>query len=277
MIKFVTALLSSCMILFAYTDMDLDGVDDAIDKCPNTPITDLVDATGCSVRSLVSDQHFDIVMGVAYSQYNYRLNDKTDTWTTTAQIDYYNNNISLQLLTSYYSSESDDYDDSGMNDTTLAAYYQYNLTPDITLQAGAGIVFPTYDAEYNNNDADYIGSLNLSYQTDDYTLFGGYSFTYIGDDDVTYTGSDGNTYTIEYQHVNAFNIGVGSYVSSKLYASLSYYYSDSIYDGVDAIENITCYGFYSIDDNWFATGSYAYGLSDTTSDNYFAVRIGYYF
>ena len=275
--KSVLTLLISGICLFAYTDMDLDGVDDSIDKCPNTPITDLVDASGCSVKSLVSHHHFDLVMGLAYSQYNYRLNDETDTWTTTAQIDYYYDNISLQLLTSYYSTDSDDYDDSGMNDTTLAAYYQYNIAPDLSLQAGFGFIFPTYDAEYNNNNTDYIGSLNLNYRTGDYSLFGGYSFIYIGDDDVTYVGSDGYTYAIDYQNVNAFNLGAGYYFSSKLYTSLSYYYSDSIYEDVDAIENITLYGFYSIDKNWFMTGSYAYGLSDTTSDNYFALRVGYYF
>jgi hypothetical protein len=32
--------------LLAYSDYDMDGVDDAVDKCPNTPFNELVDIRG---------------------------------------------------------------------------------------------------------------------------------------------------------------------------------------------------------------------------------------
>jgi hypothetical protein len=70
---------------------------------------------------------------------------------------------------------------------------------------------------------------------------------------------------------------VGYNVTPKLYASLSYSRSDSIYRGVEAIESATLYGFYGIDESLFVTVSYAAGLSDSASDNAVAIRIGRYF
>jgi len=49
--------------LYAYIDTDLDGVADNDDMCPNTLITDLVDLSGCSKKSLVSPQHFSFITG----------------------------------------------------------------------------------------------------------------------------------------------------------------------------------------------------------------------
>jgi len=126
--KISTILFMCTLTLFAFTDSDLDGVDDAADKCPNTPITDLVDANGCSVKSLVVNESYDIIVGLSYSEIDYRLNEKTDTYTTSFQVDYYRDNLSFQLSTSYYaSSDSTGYDSNGMNDTTIAAYYRFNL------------------------------------------------------------------------------------------------------------------------------------------------------
>ena len=276
----VFLLLAGALSLFGYTDADLDGVDDSVDRCPNTPITDIVDANGCSIKSVIVEDHFDLILGLAYNQYNYRLNSETDTLTTSAQIDWYRGDFSMQLVTSYYDTSGDDYDRSGMNDTTLAAYYSYRnvaSVPRLNLQAGVGVIFPTYDTEYGNNNTDFTGTLYLTYGIDQMSIFGGYGYTVIGDDDVSYVGEDGNTYEIRYRNVNSFNAGTGYHFSDRFYASLSYFYADSIYEDVDAIENLSAYGFYSIDAHWFVTGSYAYGLNDTTSDHSLALWVGYYF
>jgi hypothetical protein len=38
------------MVLFAYVDSDMDGVEDKDDLCPNTLMTDLVDLNGCTIK-----------------------------------------------------------------------------------------------------------------------------------------------------------------------------------------------------------------------------------
>ncbi len=270
--KTVIMLLLGSMMLFAYTDMDLDGVDDAVDKCPNTPITDLVDVNGCSIKSVIVEQHYDIILGASYSNMSYSAGEQTDTYTGSVQLDYYRGSFSVQLLTSWFDSDSDSYSDSGTNDTTLAAYYRFKPTSSLTLNLGAGIVFPTYDSDLSNNNTDFTASANISYSLKNANLFAGYNYTVVGDDDI----HEANR-TILYQNTNSFSVGAGYYFTPKIYGSLSYYRSDSIYKSIEDIESLSAYAFYSIDTHWFATASYAYGLSDSASDNYVALRVGYYF
>ena len=130
--------------LFAYSDFDLDGVDDAVDRCPNTPLTELVDIYGCTTKNLEGDHHFDIIAGLSLSQFNENtLNaldpNDTDTVTTTLQADYYYKNFSLQASTSYFNSQSQSYSDSGQNDSFIGAYYQFNPFTSLNLQLGGGL------------------------------------------------------------------------------------------------------------------------------------------
>ena len=264
-------LLSFIMIstLFAYSDLDLDGVVDSTDQCPNTPMTELVDIKGCSTQSLASDYHYDIIIGESYSQIDYNTNEKTDTYATTVQFDYFYDNFSLQVLSAYYSSKSASYSDKGLTDTTLSGYYLIPVADDFSVRIGAGIVLPTFDSTLNNNNSDYIGSLSATYSIDKLNLFAGYNFTMINDDDVANV--------VTYQNTHAYSGGVGYYLTPKWYASTSYYQADGIYKGMEDIKNASVYNFYSLDKQWFTSVNYSYGLSDSSSDHALSVRLGYSF
>lgn len=255
-------------LLFAYVDSDLDGVDDDVDQCPNTAITDLVDIRGCSTESLVSLHHYDIIVGGSYSQVDYNTNEKTDTFTTSLQVDYFYKNISLQASTSYYSSQSDSYSESGLGDSSLAAFYLLPVNKDFQIRIGAGMILPTYESSLNNNNTDYLATLGASYTLQKLNLFAAYSFTQINDDDVAGV--------VSYQDTHAYSAGAGYYLSQKLYSSLSYYQADSLYKDVEEIKNISLFAFYTLDKNWFTTAGYAYGLSDSASDHSVSFRLGYY-
>ncbi|WP_373002984.1 DUF3187 domain-containing protein [Sulfurimonas sp.] len=269
--KTLLLLLTLSVSLLAYSDSDMDGVDDKLDQCPNTPFSELVDINGCTTKYLESPHHFDIILGIDYSQKSYTTLEDTDVTSKSIQMDYYYKNFSLQAATSYYNSDSIIYSSDGMNDSFLGAYYKLNPVENLSVRLGVGVILPTYDTDLNNNNTDYTSSLSLSYMLDNVNIFGGYSYTIINDDDI-------KTVTpILYQNTNSYNAGVGFYPSSKVYVSASYNSSDSIYKGIDDIDTASFYLFYSIDSNWFTTLNYAYGLSDTASDNYAAVKIGYYF
>ncbi len=255
--------------LFAYSDSDMDGVDDSRDKCPNTPLTDLVDINGCTKKSLVSPHHFDIIIGANYAGSNYASLNQTDTYSSSLQVDYYYKNFSLQASTSYYKTDGDGYSETGMNDSFVGASYQFKPTKELSLRIGAGALLPTYDTSLNNNNTDYTASLNVSYTLGKVNLFGGYIYTMINDDDIAGT--------VAYQNTNAFSGGLGYYVTNKLYLSGAYNTSDSIYTGVEKIRTVSAYGYYSISQHWFSTFSYAYGLSDSASDNAASIKLGYYF
>jgi hypothetical protein len=264
----LTLTIISSTLLLAGGDMDMDGVENSIDKCPNTPITDLVDIQGCTIKSLESPHHFDIIAGVSYSQTSYTGVGDSDTISETLQADYYYKDFSIQVSTSYYDSSNDSYNDSGMGDSFIGAYYKLYPLSNLNLRFGLGIILPTYDSSLNNNNTDYLASLSFSYMLEKINMFGGYNYTIINDDDTT---------NVKYQDTNSYNVGVGFYPTSKLYLSGSFNSSNSIYKDVDDINTLSVYAFYTINKNWFTNFSYAYGLSDSASDNYFSLRVGYYF
>ena len=51
--------------LFAYSDNDLDGVEDKNDLCPNTSLIEIVDDTGCTIEYLTAPEKsasYDVVL-----------------------------------------------------------------------------------------------------------------------------------------------------------------------------------------------------------------------
>lgn len=255
--------------LVAYDDYDMDGVENSKDECPNSLITDLVDIKGCVVEALVSPHHYDIVVGLSFSQVNYTTTEETNTVSESIQFDYFYKDFSVQLSTSYFNTSSDSFSSSGLNDTFLAAYYAYKPWHNLSVRVGAGFILPTYDSDLDNNNLDYIANLSLSYSVDSMNIFGGYGLTLVNDDDIVDVAY--------YQNTSSFYAGIGYYPTSKLYLSASYNSTDSVYDGGEVIESASIYSYYSIDENWFTTFNYGYGLSDSASDHSASLRLGYYF
>ena len=264
-------------LLFAYEDSDFDGVDDTQDRCPNTPFTELVDINGCGINSLVKEYSFDIVMGMSYSDSDYQTLNTTDTLSSTLQLDYYYKNFSLQASTSYFTTEGDSYSDTGLNDSYLTASYQFDVLEALLVSFGAGIVIPTYQSSLNNNEVDYLASLNLSYNLQKVNVFGGVSYTFIGDEDTTIVYDTNSTTEVNYQDTLSLSVGLGYYLSEKIYLSGGYNFSESIYKNIQEIETLSFYAYYEIDEKYFTTFSYAYGVSDSASKNYLSLRLGYQF
>jgi len=279
------AVLLSAINLHAFTDSDLDGVEDAFDKCPNTPLMDIVDLSGCTKKSLITQEsdsqssphHFDIIVGSEYSATDYNSISRSDTVAASLQLDYYYKDFSLQIYSSYYAEKDDDgYSNSGLYDTFVGASYLFRPMQDVRVYIGGGVLLPTYKTSLQNNNTDYKLSLSANYDIGAFTLFGGYSYTFIGDDDVTLVTDDAS-YRYAYHNTNSLSGGLGYYATSRLYTSLSYFQGESIYVGYERIKSVSLYAYYSIDANWFLTANYARGLSDTATDNYLALRLGYFF
>jgi long-subunit fatty acid transport protein len=257
----------------------MDGVADAVDKCPNTPLTDLVDINGCTKKILIpksNKHHYDIIIGANYAGSNFASLNRTDTVSSSLQVDYYYENFSLQASTSYYKTDGDGYSENGLNDSFIGAAYNIKPNKDLLVRIGVGAIVPTYDTGLDNNNMDYTASINLSYTLEKINVFGGYIYTMINDDDTSKT-VDGTLYNYNYQNTNGLSFGAGYYFTNKLYMSASYNTADSIYKNVEDVESLSLYGYRSIDKNWFLTFFYAYGLSDSASDHAASIKLGYYF
>jgi len=269
---FILISFFTTLSLLAYDDSDLDGVDDTTDKCPNTPFMELVDINGCTKKTLLLQQHhYDVIFGMSYSDANYQTLNQTDTLSTTLQTDYYYKNFSLGASTSYYKTKENAHEDKGLNDSYLNASYQFVPKKSFFIRVAAGVILPTYKTDLNNNNIDYFTSVNLSYNVDNISFFGGTSYTIIKDDDID------TDVIIKYQNTLALSAGAGYYLTSKLYASLSYNTSDSIYKTVENIQTVSTYMYYSFNEYFFGTITYAKGTSDSASQNYLSIRMGYYF
>ena len=284
MLRILTTMIICSAVIWGYSDLDMDGVEDSVDRCPNTSLLELVDINGCTVKELGNPHHFDVILGASYSQINPNTQEKTDTYAASLQADYYYKDFSLQLSTAYFDSQSSLVSSSGTTDTFLGAYYQFTPLTSLNVRLGGGLLLPTFDAE--NNLLDYTASMSLSYLLDDFNLFGSYSYTIINDETINYTDVNNDPVSINYANTNAYNIGVGYYPTAKLYTSIAYNSSESIYDKiitgssverVEALNTASAYLFYTVSEEWFATASYAYGLSESASDHYMSVRLGYYF
>ncbi len=263
--------------LFAYIDADMDGVADSLDKCPNTPFMELVDKRGCTKKVLIpksKKHHFDIIVGTNYSGSNYASLNQTDTLSTSLQCDYYYGKFSLQVATSYYKTDADDYDREGFNDSFVGIAYNIKPNKNLLIRIGIGSILATYKTDLGNNNTDYTGSLNISYTyKTDINIFASYVYTKINDDNVVTS----NNIEYFYHNTNAFSGGFGYYFTRELYFSTAYNTSESIYQDIEDIDTVSLYGYKSINKNWFVTLFYAYGLSDSASDHAASMKIGYYF
>jgi hypothetical protein len=268
--------------LMAYSDSDLDGVADKVDKCPNTPLTDLVDINGCTIKTLSQKNRFkgdlDVIVGLNYVGSNYTSTLSTANYSTSLQVDYYYKNFSFQASTSYFITDSDSgYNDHGLNDSFVGAAYSFTPRKNLTLRVGLGALLPTYDSSLNNNNTDYVASLNASYMFKKFNIFAGYIYTKVNDDDVSVVLLDGVRYNYIYEDTSAYSLGVGYYPKPKLYVSGAYNIVESVYQGVDDAKTLSLYAYYGIDKHWFLNASYAYGLNDEASDNALSLKLGYAF
>lgn len=267
---FFYLLLLVALHIYGANDSDFDGVDDIHDKCPNTPFSDLADTSGCTTTSLYTPTHYDIIMGYNYASSNPNTLEDTKTSSTMLQADLYHGNFSAQIQSSYYRSDGSSINEQGWNDTLLSLSYLFKPSDSLLVQAGVGIIFPTYSTGYHNEETDYLASMSLRYSLNkEINLFGGYNYTLINDTDIPNIAS--------YQNTNTFYAGLG-YMSNKN-SSINFSYSNakSIYVGVNPIEALSCGTMVPINTHWFVMGDYRYGLSDSASDHEASLRIGYAF
>lgn len=253
-------------------------------ECTNTPFGDLIDNFGCTKKTRSTDIGSDIIIGGVYSDTNYNTLEKADTFTTTFQADVYYGDMSAQILTSYFRSDGTGTNDDGWNDTQLGVYLKTYPSAALTLQPGFGIILPTYNSGDNSEAIDVFGSLNAQYDLDKhYNIFGGLTYTVVNDKDGRRIVRDKNSHAIisdtpiQYQNTTAFMAGIGYAADNNGFINIAYTQSQSIYTGVEAFKTLSLNGMLPLDNHWFVLGNYRYGLSDSTSDNEIAVRLGYYF
>jgi len=254
--KFLVLLFTVPLVLFAYVDSDMDGVEDKDDHCPNTLITDLVDLKGCRVTSLLSPHHFTFLVGSS----SVKDND-IRYGVSSLEFDYAYKEFSLQIAGSYYDIKGETLLSSeGFNDTHLNFFYRFHPFSNFSLSICTGLLFPTYDSQ--SNQIDYIGSLVGKYQYNTWSLSTGLGYKIVSD--------------INRSDTYFYSFSIGKDWGKNLYSSISYSVSESSYTDVGMFKRLSLYNYYSINKNWFGTLSFSEGLNEQSLDNKIGVKLGYY-
>jgi hypothetical protein len=256
-------LLSS---LAAFVDNDLDGVDDQFDQCLQSDLFDLVDATGCSTKTLISPHHFKLSTALTYSkldQENYTLT-KTRYHHYTLEYSYRQWQFFLSTAT-YHTSETD-----AQSDTTLGAAYTTTPSPALSLTTSLSIIFPTYTPSSADEAIDLSIYSELAYTVNDLTFFQSIGYTLIRD-------HDNPELTASYQNSRSSSTGIGYELSPQLYTTLSYSFEEPIYQTLTTIQMATISLYYTLNDHFTLSTHYAKGYSNTTSDYNYGVGLIYAF
>ena len=257
--KTILTILILCSLSFAYQDADIDGVDDSIDKCPNTPFDALVDERGCSD----SDNYNGVLTFKIGSEISFdTFSDTTTNFNLFANYRY--NSWDVSLSNSTYSN----YDrfggvSSSNGDLYLSGGYLF-ISDEFNTKVSLGTKFATADDGVGSGEDDYFASLNFNYfinQKQDIFLYYGYTLS-------------GDSKEFDYEDFYSYAIGSGYMLNSKWYSSISYDYSGSNYDDTEAYRSLSWFNSYQFSKRFFTTLNYSYGLDDISYEHSISLKLG---
>jgi len=229
----------------AFQDSDLDGVEDKVDLCPNTPFDLLVDSSGCPVKK-DKDTNFYIATGFGYTDgngyYNY-------LWNFSIGMIY--KKLSLSLSTNYYLYDSV-IDKTALGDTYIYASYTFNIK-SLYLYPGITLKIPTATDNLGDGEFDYAPSFYADYIYKSLDFFIYYGFVFRGDNQFE------DTYTT--------SLGVG-YQLRKLYISGSYDFTG------DNNRYVSIFSIYNITSKYYLLLNYSYGLNQESIDQFISLKLG---
>jgi len=251
-------------VLYGFSDQDMDGVDDAHDRCPHTPFLAEVDADGCMVKPLYfpherDNGSLDILIGYGFSNDDDTI-DREEQHVTRFQAAYVSNDWIYSVRTAWYTAEGD----SGMLDTIVKIKKRFKPAPNVKYTFGAGLRLPTHDFAGNRADAVLYAS-TIYYPKSGWSLFAGANYTFVNDQEIDEPLQ--NAYTTY--------VGSGYFFTDRFYLNAAYAYGESKFADYHPIKTVSSTLFYQWSDTWYVSATYSYELDDDDTHHTFTFNIGY--
>jgi len=246
-------------LLFGYRDNDIDGVDDAVDLCPNTSFDQLVDADGCPEGNPYYGE-FTLQIG---NEINFdEFSNKTDNYNFFTNYQYRKWGFSLSN-SQQTSIDSNNNRSRTTGDVYLTGGYLFS-TDSIQTKLILGSKIATADETVGTGENDYTTALHLIYPTNEkQTMFTHVSYTFTGDSSM-----------IDYKNSFGYTFGTSYMLSSNYYTALSYNHAESIYTDGEAYESISLFNSYKITDDIFMSLNYTKGLDRLSYEHSVSVSFG---
>lgn len=260
--KLFSSLILLSSLSCAYQDSDIDGVEDSLDKCPNSSFDEIVDENGCS-----SNQHYlgglTLLIGSDVSidrhsqrttNFNFYANYRYNKWDMT--LSNANNTASTSSNTL-----SSDYGDLYLS----TGYYLENTA--LTAKLDLGTKLATAEENTGTGENDLFASLYLNRTiTQKQNLYLYYRYTISGD-----------SLHVDYKDFSTYSIGSGYALTYNWYSALSYDYSGSPYSHTEPFKAVSWFNSYAFSKQLFATINYAHGLNDNSPTHTVSFKLGVHF
>lgn len=255
-------LLAQCG--WSESDLDMDGVPDALDVCSHTPFLDQVNKYGCSVNRLILpderiDESMDMVVGYGMT-HNEDTIGREAQHSTQLALHYYRNDWIYAVSGAYFGSEAE----QGFEDTVVSIKKRLTLSPDFKFTGGLSMKLPSYDMYGNQTDYTLSGSLNY-YPSDQWVCYLGGEYTFVNDQDKV----------AQLSNSRSWYSGIGYFLLPKVYVNVAYGYSERKFREEHPIQTIQGTLFYQLNDRWFTTLSYGNELFDEDLHSNLSIKLGY--
>ncbi len=253
-------LVSSANFSFPFQDSDLDGVEDSVDLCPNTPILALVDKYGCPIEEEYRELYerkrkrkvkFYLKFGFSHSKdKNYESNSLSLSFALSRRPFY------LSITSRYYTYTS--FGGKGLGDASLYGSYTRRFRSFLVIP-GLRVKLPTGEEDVSTRRVDLTPSVVLNLIRDRWDIF-----LY-----VSYSIRAGR----DRKNVFFYSFGGGYSFSDRLYGNVSLDLSEStLRDEYNTYASF--FLVYDITKRFYATLNYSRGLSENATDNALSVRFG---
>ncbi len=231
---------------FAFIDEDLDGVDDSVDKCPNTPFDVLVNKYGCPIDEPIYKGILFVESGLGF------LNDNSENINfLTFSVAYSFKEFYFSISPTYFFNSN-----SGIGDTFIYGSYSKFIN-NFFVNIGMNIQLPTGNSYFSENSYNFTPLFSIDYFKGnlDYFVFYGYTIR---------TNSD-------LQNSHNLSLGTGYQFTDKLYLNLSL---DFIFSKNQSKEYISIFGIWDLSEKYYLSLNYDYGLNENAIKNLLLLKIG---
>jgi len=246
-------ILAISVLANEYNDDDLDGVPNYLDRCPNTPFSDIVDEYGCSIERLIRPRKFEYFFEYLYAKDSDRSDFKENDYLASVTI--YKGNFDLSVTSFYF----DNRYKSGFADVNIKGEYRFTPTPMWDVYVGVGVDLPVFNVHGNRIDYDLY--LTNEYYFLGYKLFGGVYFTKTTDrlKGKRLHNSYGGYGGIEI-YTNRYNFDIVYLYNRSKFQTIS----NMIYFKVERV----------LPHNYFVFATYTLGLNDDAIDSIMSIGFG---
>lgn len=234
---------------YGYSDYDVDGVEDSVDACPNTPFDVLVDERGCEEGKAYRGA-LTLLGGTITG-----IDTDTDNLTSLllfVNYRYYDWDISFSTFNEIQNTVSD------VPDTFyIATGYRFQLSDSLESKISIG-------TKQSSLQDDYYVMGNLDYTiSSEQNIYLFYSYTFAQDSD-----------TEVYDNFHTYSIGTGRVLTEYWYSALSYDFSGSNLSYIDDYQAISWSNTFLLSSQYYFLTTYSYGLSDAASDHTVSIQFG---